>query len=125
MLFYPLYMHTISATPMMTPISTKCDPVSGSSSSALIIVMLGTFLPLTVSLVAVVLVQCVLILRMRKSNRATKQNTPTDIYSEVNISNNSSSSGIHDDTSMVYNEAYAVRSVAVGKEENHEYEIVK
>ena len=106
---------------MTTPISTRCDTASGSSnSSSALIIMLGTILPLTVGLAAVVLVQCIVILRMRKSNRAAKQNTPN---SEVNIS--SSSSGTHHDASMVYNGAYAVRSVAVEKEENHEYETVK
>ena len=117
MISHFMYTKTVvSATPMRTPISTSCDTVSGSSnsSSALIIVMLGTFLPLTVGLVAVVLFQCVLILRMRKSNRATKQNTPTDVYSEVKI-NDSSRSTSCDAMSMSQNDAYALRSVAVGK----------
>ena len=121
-----LYTYNISVTPMATPISTSSDPVFGSTS-ALFIIVLGTFLPLTVVLAAVVLVQCVLILRMRKFNKAAKQNTPTDIYSEVNISSggSSSTSGTHHDVSMVYNGAYAVRSVAVENKENHEYETVK
>ena len=118
MISHFMYTKTVvSATPMRTPISTSCDTVSGSSNNSptlLIIVMLGTFLPLTVSLVAVVLVQCVLILRMRKSNRATKQNTPTDIYNEVKI-NDSSRSTSCDAMSMSQNDAYALRSVAVGK----------
>ena len=108
----------------MTPTTTQCATYSGDSNDcSALLAMSGTFVLLTVSLMTVVLVQCVLILRMRRSTGAAAiYISPNELYSEAKTSSSTTRDAVP--MAHIYNEAYSMHNMASGKGEA-EYETIK